>query len=352
MILDIINSIYEKLEDDSSKMIFEKRLEYSISKKQSLIDDMVCHEMKRYGELDILNRCLKWLLNFNVQKISIFGAGFAGSQIAHILRLNGIEIEKVYDNNRSKWNRFCYGVNVSSPDYINGSEYVIIGTNDFRNEILLQIQNAGVENDHIFIPDKSWWLGDQPQYFDNNIMKSKEKEIFIDGGSLDGGDSIEFEKWCNGNYEKIYAFEPDERNVEKIKRNTKGKNIEICPFGMWSEKSVLGFSSGKAEKSSFTRDGDALVDVDSIDNVLGGKPVTFIKMDIEGSELKALEGAAETIRKYKPKLAICVYHKPEDIIEIPKKILELNSNYKLWLRHYSYVDTETVLYAIDEGDLS
>ena len=62
MILDIINSIYEKLEDDSSKMIFEKRLEYSISKKQSLIDDMVCHEMKRYGELDILNRCLKWLL--------------------------------------------------------------------------------------------------------------------------------------------------------------------------------------------------------------------------------------------------------------------------------------------------
>ncbi len=75
-------------------------------------------------------------------------------------------------------------------------------------------------------------------------------------------------------------------------------------------------------------------------------------MDIEGSELKALEGATETIRKYKPKLAICVYHKPEDIIEIPKKILELNPNYKLWLRHYSYVDTETVLYAIDEGDLS
>lgn len=69
-------------------------------------------------------------------------------------------------------------------------------------------------------------------------------------------------------------------------------------------------------------------------------------MDIEGSEMEALKGAENTIGKYKPRLAICVYHKPEDIIEIPLKILELNPEYKLYLRHYSYIHTETVLYAI------
>ena len=71
-------------------------------------------------------------------------------------------------------------------------------------------------------------------------------------------------------------------------------------------------------------------------------------MDIEGSEGKALLGARKTITENKPKLAICVYHKPEDIIELPQIVLDMNPNYKLYLRHYSYTDTETVLYAIDE----
>ena len=69
-------------------------------------------------------------------------------------------------------------------------------------------------------------------------------------------------------------------------------------------------------------------------------------MDIEGAELEALKGAEETIKRYRPKLAICVYHKPEDIVEIPKYILNINPDYKLYLRHYSDNAGETVLYAI------
>ena len=63
-------------------------------------------------------------------------------------------------------------------------------------------------------------------------------------------------------------------------------------------------------------------------------------MDIEGSEFAALKGCAETIRK----LTICVYHKPEDIFEIPEYILSLNPDYKMWLRHYTNLVNETVLY--------
>lgn len=68
-------------------------------------------------------------------------------------------------------------------------------------------------------------------------------------------------------------------------------------------------------------------------------------MDIEGSELRALMGSEETIKKYKPKLAICIYHKREDLITIPQYIKIIVPEYKLYLRaHFPYV-SETVLYA-------
>jgi hypothetical protein len=73
----------------------------------------------------------------------------------------------------------------------------------------------------------------------------------------------------------------------------------------------------------------------------------FIKMDIEGSELEALKGAKNTIKNQKPRLAISVYHKPEDIFEIPLYLKELVPAYKFYLRHDCLVNlTETVLYAM------
>lgn len=73
--------------------------------------------------------------------------------------------------------------------------------------------------------------------------------------------------------------------------------------------------------------------------------MTFIKMDIEGSELNVLKDARKTIMKYKPRLAICIYHKPEDIYEIPEYILSIVPEYRFWIRHYSSYTWETALYA-------
>ena len=75
-------------------------------------------------------------------------------------------------------------------------------------------------------------------------------------------------------------------------------------------------------------------------------PVTFIKMDIEGAELEALKGSSKIIKKYMPKLAISLYHKKDDILEIPLYIKELVPEYKLYIRHYSNAGVETVLYAV------
>ena len=89
-----------------------------------------------------------------------------------------------------------------------------------------------------------------------------------------------------------------------------------------------------------------MVQVVSLDRVLGDEIVSFIKMDIEGAEHNGLLGAEKQIRANRPKLAISIYHKPEDMWDLPGLILSFQPDYKLYLRHYSIAASETVLYAI------
>lgn len=118
---------------------------------------------------------------------------------------------------------------------------------------------------------------------------------------------------------------------------------------MWDESKELSFAANGTANSHIAESEEnnmVKVKVISLDEMLGGRPVSFIKMDIEGAEYKALAGARNTIVKNKPKLAICVYHKAEDIWELPGLILEMRPDYKLYFRHYSDNSTETILYAL------
>ena len=78
-----------------------------------------------------------------------------------------------------------------------------------------------------------------------------------------------------------------------------------------------------------------------------GKQISILKLDIEGAEINGLNGAKNIIREQKPKLAICLYHRPEDLWEIPCLIHEINPDYKMIVKHHNrmiYIDT--VLYAV------
>ena len=112
------------------------------------------------------------------------------------------------------------------------------------------------------------------------------------------------------------------------------------------KKETLSFFAGDGKLSRISDDGNVIINVDAMDSIIKDDKITFLKMDIEGSELKALHGARKIIQRDKPKLAICVYHKPEDIIEIPLYINSLVPEYKFYMRHYSIDSAETVLYAI------
>lgn len=92
------------------------------------------------------------------------------------------------------------------------------------------------------------------------------------------------------------------------------------------------------------------VDCDSLDNLLKGETVDFIKMDIEGAERMALLGASNTIGNHKPILAVCIYHKPEDFFDIPLLIEEMvPDEYCYYVRQYRYGQSETVLYALPKS---
>ncbi|HBA67793.1 MAG TPA: hypothetical protein DCZ40_00310 [Lachnospiraceae bacterium] len=343
-----IKRIYEKLEDKVSRDIFMKRLQYSLSGDKGYIYEMVSAEMRRYGNDDIMMCFLEWMEKKEKPTV-IFGAGCAGMQIASVLAFAGKPATGFIDNNEKLWGSEVMGLKVYSPQILKEKEeYIVaIGTNYYVQEIEKQLSEMGIAEERIFTPQKEWWLGKDTQYFDSGIMQAHANESFIDGGALDGVDSVKFIQWCNGNYDAAYLFEPDEDNYKKlIPLRNENKKFIIYKEGLWSGSGELAFCAGNKEKCTISENGDTVIKVTSIDEKLQGKPVSFIKMDIEGSEMEALKGAENTIGKYKPRLAICVYHKPEDIIEIPLKILELNPEYKLYLRHYSYIHTETVLYAI------
>ena len=192
------------------------------------------------------------------------------------------------------------------------------------------------------------------QYFPPGILQLGPKETFVDCGAFTGDSLINFQQFCHHQYDQIVAFEPEPTLFAKLKQN----NFSSCTYingGVWHQNKQLPFlalgSAGSRLEMADTS-GDCppskliQVPVYKIDDIAACRNVTFLKMDVEGAELNALKGAEKTIRKNKPKLAVCIYHSDRDMLEIPCWILSLNLGYKLYVRHYSNDLWETVLYAV------
>ncbi len=216
-------------------------------------------------------------------------------------------------------------------------------------EIFTAFINAKISGD----PSGLYKLTDFNQYF-GEPTKLSDREYFVDCGGFDGDTVFSFVKNVNSTYGHIYTFEPDVANYEKLVTAVKSKglqNIDTINAGCWSSATTLRFSSNAnmAVIVSGEADADFSVPVTTIDETVGDDPITFIKMDIEGAEYEALQGAARTITKNLPTLAICAYHKPDDLIVLPQYIKQLSSDYTLYLRHHQYMSWEMVLYAIPKA---
>ena len=186
------------------------------------------------------------------------------------------------------------------------------------------------------------------QYLD--VFGPVDDEIIVDTGCYDGMTALRFLEWGGSKIKHIYSLEFDPANAVKCEETLKpyADRVTLVKKGAWDKDEVMHVrTSGNAGSSIYTK-GDTEVYLTTIDNIVQDERVTFIKMDIEGAELKALMGARNTIIKNHPRLAICAYHKQSDLYELPEYILSLVPEYKFLLRHYDSYSEETVLYAYCE----
>lgn len=186
------------------------------------------------------------------------------------------------------------------------------------------------------------------QYFVKDIVPLTDSEVFVDCGAFDGDTMKAFIKATKGRYQHIVCFEPVEEFHQRLKKRGQGKNVTAICAGVYKETTTLHFNAdgGKGSAISSASEHTIAIPVRAIDDVPECNNSTFIKMDVEGSELDALKGAKQTILRNKPKLAICIYHMQRDFVEIPNYIHNLVPEYQLYIRHHSFSINETVLYAI------
>lgn len=199
-----------------------------------------------------------------------------------------------------------------------------------------------------------------------DLVKIEPGEVFIDCGAYIGDTAI----WAYQNQAaKVYSFEPCPALWPVLKDNlaNNGLPVEFYPLATGKSNGKLYFmynaltpSAAKIitskmfnEIHKLKQQGAKEIKVDTtevdcvrLDDWFEQNQVvpTYIKMDIEGEELHALMGCAKTIKKLKPKLAICLYHKNEDMWNIPLYIHSLVPEYKFYCKKNNN-DWEFVLYA-------
>lgn len=350
-----IRAAYRLFEDRDSKDIFLNRVLWNITGNKKYIDEVVSvyfERMKRTWKTPKHADEVKKMRDLiGTRRVIIYGIGNCGFVTLALFcsELQDADLVAFCDKKADKASEF-YGYTVLRAEDIARSyeDAVVLITpveKNSKKEIIQELMEKGVNKAQIIdeLPFADWVI--REQYFDEVIALERE-ETFVDAGVFDCGTDIDFIARCP-DYKEIIAFEPDPMQysncLDRI-QVCQMHDITIHNVGLWNEKGTLPFLVGGAS-SRVSDNGTIMVQLDALDHILS-EGASYIKMDIEGAELKALEGARNTIVNYKPKLAICVYHKPEDIIEIPLYIHKIVPEYRFYLRHHSKTAEETVLYAI------
>lgn len=187
----------------------------------------------------------------------------------------------------------------------------------------------------------------EEHYFPKDFIKLNEDECFVDCGAYTGDTIKDFISLSDNKFKRVVAIEADARNMSVLKENYLDKRIRFCELAVFDKKTNLLFDSSENMLSKISEDKGIVVKADKLDNIMkNDEKCSFIKMDIEGAEMEALKGAEQIIKTYKPKLAISIYHKQSDFLEIFEYLKELVPEYKFYFRVHKPIAIDAVLYAI------
>lgn len=359
---------------------------------------MATHLLEQFSNVENYNQSVLRKLKQEHRKVVLYGGGYCGQETERLLRANGIPVVGVCDDMRSgetmNGHPICKLSDITLDD-----RTVILVTSGFNRKMKQNLKDLGLMDAYLpadfgrYEPEKENFsyfrqhekelegayalfsdersrtvfsqliayrisrkpgmmesLEEHGQYFplESELDLRKYNDCFLDLGAYDGDSIRSFVDYV-GDYRQIIAVEASEKNYRMLQENTKSmKYVECHCVGIWHQRGQLRFTVSDAKNSFASDEGGAVLEVDSVDDIMDGRPVSFIKMDIEGAEYDALLGAEQTIRKYRPAMAISVYHKVDDLYRLQLMIEHLSSGggYRYYLRHYSPTVIETVLYAV------
>ncbi len=337
------------------------------------------------------------------KEIILFGAGFNGVIALDYFEENGHKVIAFCDNDNNKQGSIIESqvgnrVSCISPESLQRFEdkIVVITSKHYPHEIEAQLYNMNIANisfdefvisrniekiikvysdlqddfskktllyliEAVFLKNNSnipdIWVKEQyfclPEFlcFDSN-------EVFVDCGAFVGDTIEQFINSHHGIFKKIYAFEPGENQFNSLcirKRRlinewALNENQIDCIFAGVSDINSIGKIEFTENNLIGTRviessDGEnSAIHIYKLDSKIENDKVTFLKADIEGYEMKMLRGAENLIKNNKPKLAISIYHKPQDLFEIALYIKNLVPEYKIAIRQHAIQLMDTVLY--------
>ncbi len=186
----------------------------------------------------------------------------------------------------------------------------------------------------------------EPQYFSPlSLSVFGDSDIcYVDCGAFDGDSYAELKDVRH--VREAFLFEPDPTNFSKLVGNVGQTAGVVClPLGAYDHYEVLSFG-GSGELAGIAVGGTSRVVVASLDDVLGSRPVDFLKLDIEGSEAAALNGARRVIERHRPVIAASLYHRQNDLWQLPLLLATLTEGYDFHIRQHLFNSLELVLYAI------
>ncbi|MDD2714788.1 MAG: FkbM family methyltransferase [Candidatus Wallbacteria bacterium] len=332
--------------------------------------------------------------------VAIYGAGFVGTWAVSYLQSIGATVTHFIDRDQKKTGTKIHGIPVILPtdpaaastpsifiaarhavksvqSAMAGQNYNLISFDGYY--VVRNYHKFSFVRDNFFTDGKSvetynailtamltssldscLSVMEKDMYFALPEFSGNFDEIFVDAGAF-VGDTVERFFWENlGTFRHLYAFEPGSRQFQAMEQRISRLKSE------WAigEDYITAVRAGLADQNgrrmfSFVDDSPLRhgltaedldkhnsdsIEVYALDSFLKGKPVTFIKADVEGMEMELLKGAQATISRFKPKLAICVYHYPSDLIEVAEFVRSLVPEYKFSLRLHAPIFGDFVLY--------
>jgi FkbM family methyltransferase len=194
-------------------------------------------------------------------------------------------------------------------------------------------------------------------YFPHDLCRLSDEEVFLDCGAFDGDTLQAFLTEAAGRFRGYIAFEPDPVNFGRLREAVaqlpggRRDAITLYEAATGAADSVASFAAGDG-LSSHVGQGNLEVQCYALDSILARTPVTYLKMDIEGSERETLQGARRLIETCRPVLAVSCYHRQDDLWRIPSSIAQMVDDYRFYLRPHTKEIWDTVCYAIPRERLT